>query len=80
MGDVVEFPLRVLHPRPTSVAQRWEAAFGRTVLAKTRFGGSLQTPHPRKNPGGCSALRQRASERVASFAAIEASAPFSASR
>jgi hypothetical protein len=30
MGDVVEFPLRVLRPRATSVARRWEAAFGRT--------------------------------------------------
>jgi hypothetical protein len=34
MGDVVDFPLRVLRLRTTSVARRREAAFGRTVASK----------------------------------------------
>jgi hypothetical protein len=38
MGDVVEFPLRVLRPRTTSVARRWEASFERTVRVPLRFG------------------------------------------
>jgi hypothetical protein len=50
MGDVVEFPLRVLHLRPTSVVHWWEASFGRTVPATTRFGGPLQTPRPERTP------------------------------
>jgi hypothetical protein len=58
MGDVVGFPLRVLHPRSTSVAHWWEAAFGRTVPAETRFGRSMRTPNPRKSPRGRSSLRQ----------------------
>ena len=57
MGDVVGFPLRVLRLNTTSVANRWEAAPGRTVLAKTRFGGSTRTPGPRESPRGCPALR-----------------------
>jgi hypothetical protein len=47
MGDVVGFPLRVSNPRLTLVAQRSEASFGSTVPAKTRFGGSMQTPDTR---------------------------------
>jgi len=39
MGDVVDFPLRVLRPRPTSVVHGWEAALERTVRVSLRFGG-----------------------------------------
>jgi hypothetical protein len=39
MGDVVEFPLRVLYPSFTAVFDGWEAAFGRAAGEPTRFGG-----------------------------------------
>jgi hypothetical protein len=66
MGDVVEFPLRVLRLRSTSVALRREASLGRTVRSSTRFGGLTRNPEPRRNPRGRSWLRPRASNRVAS--------------
>jgi hypothetical protein len=50
MGDVVGFPLRVLHLQATSVANRWEAPLRRKVLAETRCGRSMQTPSPRETP------------------------------
>jgi hypothetical protein len=39
MGGVVEFLLCVLRLRSTSVAQRWEASFERTVRVPIHFGG-----------------------------------------
>jgi hypothetical protein len=44
MGDVVEFPLRVLRPRPTSVVRWWEASFERTVRVPLRFGEVSRSP------------------------------------
>ena len=46
MGDVVEFPLRVLRLRSTSVAHGWEAAFGRTVRVPLRFGELSRSTKP----------------------------------
>jgi hypothetical protein len=39
MGDVVEFPLRVLRRRATSVARRWEATLGRKVACHSASAG-----------------------------------------
>jgi hypothetical protein len=57
MGDVVEFPLRVLRLRSTSVAHGWEASLGWTVRPPARFGEPTCNPEPRRNPRGRSRLR-----------------------
>ena len=46
MGDVVDFPLRVLRLRSTSVANGWEASFGRTVRVSLRFGEMSRSTKP----------------------------------
>jgi hypothetical protein len=79
MGDVVDFPLRVLRPRSTSVARWWEASFEPSARVLLRFGErsrSSNSGEPSRVPSASAA----GSQRGGFVAEIVASAPIEASR